>query len=283
MSFPRPDPLLRLRRAPSLRTRRTLVVCPGFETRIWRYERLAAHLTDWIPEFVFRPEDLPPSIKNTTALRKLMENGVRHLYDEETTTSRGELGELLLHVACRQFCGTFPAISKLFYKTASNDIVKGFDIAHVRYSKEAGAELWLGEAKFYKNGRSAVIDALQSINAHLDAGFLKAEKALLGGKLSRDTPGYSHIRWLFDPDTSLDDIFARLVIPILIAYNSDSCRRYNDNASYDLALEREISLLDTHISGRIRDDIEIVTIYVPMDTKERLQASFNKKLLGYRT
>ena len=147
MSFPKPDQeVLSPRSASASGKHPTIVVCPGFETRIWRYERLAAHLTDWLPEFVFRPEDLPPEIVNTTAIRKLMERAVNHLYDENTKTSRGELGELLLHVTCRQFCNTFPAVSKLFYKTSTNEVVKGFDIAHVRMKTESEVELWLGEA-----------------------------------------------------------------------------------------------------------------------------------------
>src|SRR5262245_7066038 len=83
MSFPKPDTLLTLRPAPPDCATKTLIACPGFETRIWRYERLAAHLTDWLPEFVFRPEDLPSEIVNTTALRKLMERAVGHLYEED--------------------------------------------------------------------------------------------------------------------------------------------------------------------------------------------------------
>src|SRR5712691_204515 len=173
-------------------------ICPGFELKKWRYERLAAHLTDWLPEFSIRHDDLPEDIKNTTDFRKLIELAARRVYNTEKTESRGEIGELLLHAVCRQFPGTFPTVSKVYYKTSSNDVVKGFDLVHTRYDESSDElELWLGDAKFYISGNGAVAQAISSITAHLNAGFLTAEKMLLGGKVSSDTPGYAKLEWLF--------------------------------------------------------------------------------------
>jgi hypothetical protein len=55
---------------------------------------------------------------------------------------RGEIGELLLHVICREVFKTYPAITKYFYKDSSNNTVKGFDAVHVVVTK-TGLELWL--------------------------------------------------------------------------------------------------------------------------------------------
>jgi hypothetical protein len=280
--FPIPTYFLAGRSAPGQCATPTIIACPGFDAKVWRYDRLAAHMTDWLPEFVFRPEDLPSNIENTTALRKLMERAVHHLYTEDTKTSRGELGELLLHIVCRQFCGTFPAISKLFYKTSSNEFVKGFDIAHVREDKSKNIEIWLGEAKFYQDGPSAVREAVASVNTHLKRGFLKSEKVLLGGKISPETPGYEKLQWIFDQDTPLDEIFSRIVIPILIAYDSDSCSKYLDDPSYDAGLAKEIIKLDGALSNKIKT-VDVVAAYVPMNTKTFLQEAFDKRLQGYRS
>jgi hypothetical protein len=282
MSFPLPDALLVQRITPQDLVHESVVACPGFETKIWRFERLAAHLTDWLPEFVFRPDDLPDAILSTSAIRRLMERAVEHLYKEDTSTSRGELGELVLHICCRQFFSTFPAISKLRYKTSSNDVVKGFDIAHVRAISEDEVELWLGEAKFFQDGRDAIRKAVQSINTHLSNEFMKSEKIMLGGKVSPLTPGYKHIQWIFDQDTSLDEIFSRIVIPVLISYDSNACELYNDDLGYDKELEKELRKLDSLLEGRIKAGIDVMVFYFPMNTKERLQVSFDKKLSGYR-
>ena len=198
-SLPLPTPFLTTRLRYKGDPHDYVSVCAGFEVKTWRFERLAAHLTDWLPDFVFRPEDLPEHLDNTSAFRRMMERAVTYLYSEETTASRGELGELLLHVICRQFCDTFPAVSKIFYKTSSNEVVKGFDVAHTRYiSGDDEIELWLGEAKFYQDGKSAVAEAVKSLAQHLERGFLTAEKFMVGPKISKETPGYDHVSWLFD-------------------------------------------------------------------------------------
>jgi hypothetical protein len=55
----------------------------------------------------------------------------------------------------------------------SNDQVTGFDSALVTYDEGSGdVELWLGEAKFYKDTKAALTAALASLKGHLDEGFL---------------------------------------------------------------------------------------------------------------
>lgn len=257
-------------------------VCPGFELKKWRFERLAAHLTDWLPDFAIRHDDLPDEIRGITEYRKLIEQAALRVYNTEKTESRGEIGELLLHAVCRQFSGTFPTVSKVYYKTSSNDVVKGFDLVHTRYDEIADElQLWLGEAKFYTSGNAAVAEAISSITTHLEAGFLNAEKMLLGGKISSDTPGYSKLEWLFERDTPLDEIFERLVIPILIAYDSDNPVKYLDDASYDAALLDEIDAFQEKFARKLPNELSIYCIYFPMDSKKSLIEAFDRKLGAY--
>ena len=280
--YPIPTPLLSARKSETIEARKLLVPCPNFDNRSWRFKRLAAHLTDWLPEFSFRPDDLPSHIENTSEVRRLMERAIEHLHSEGAGPSRGELGELLLHVCCRQFFGTFPAVSKLFYKTSSNDIVKGFDLAHVRFTEDDGIEIWLGEAKFYKNGKKAVSAAIRSVNEHLNRGFLRSEKIMIGGKISPQTPGYEKLQWMFDVDTPLDEIFDRIVIPILITFDSTSSASYIDEESYSDKLDKELSTLDDMF---FKHGIEanIAKILIPMNTKKMLQDEFNRRIGFYRS
>jgi hypothetical protein len=78
----------------------------------WRFERLAAHLIDWLPDFAINHADLPPSIENITDYRKLIETAAERIYKTEKSEHRGEIGELLLHAICRQFSGTFTDLEK---------------------------------------------------------------------------------------------------------------------------------------------------------------------------
>lgn len=248
----------------------------------WRFERLAAHLIDWLPDFAINHDDLPLTIENITDYRKLVEKAAERIYKTEKSEHRGEIGELLLHAICRQFSGTFPAVSKIYYKDASNDVVKGFDLVHTRFAPETSElQLWLGEAKFYTSGTDAVGDAIASIRKHLDAGFLTSEKILVGAKVSRDTPAFSKLEWLFDRDTPLDEIFQRLVIPILIAYDSQSTADYQDCSTYDAALIGEFAGFQRALSGRLPTNISFHCFYVPMHSKRSLIDSFDKKLGGF--
>jgi len=54
----------------------------------------------------------------------------RHIYKTKKTESRGEIGELILHIACVQEFGASPVLLKLALKTSSNDTVKGYDGVH---------------------------------------------------------------------------------------------------------------------------------------------------------
>lgn len=279
--FPIPRSILIQRQGTKLDTLDVFVPCPEFEAKQWRYERFAANLTDWVPEFVFRPEDLPDTIESLTDVRHLMERAVGHLYKESAAASRGELGELILHVCCRQFFESYPAVSKLYYKTSANDVVKGFDLFHVRITGDE-IELWLGEAKFWTDGRAAVRDAANSIKKHMEAGFMRAEKILLGGKISSTTPGYERLQWIFEQDTKLDQIFDRIVVPVLITYDSDACSNFETEEKYDEDLTAEVSELNDLFKSFALPEAIYVNFYVPMNNKTKLQSAFDSKLRAYR-
>lgn len=277
-----PLPFLELRLLEDTQDPRKNCICPGFELKEWRSQRLAAHLMDWLPDFAISHEDLPTKIRNITDYRKLIENAAERIYETEKSETRGEIGELLLHAVCRQFAGTFPAVSKVYYKDSSNDVVKGFDLVHTRYDKEEGElQLWLGEAKFYTSAKDAVQDAIRSIKKHIERGFLTSEKVLIGPKISSDTPGYSTLQWLCERDTPLDQIFQRLVIPILIAYNSPSSASYENSDSYNAQLRLEIETLQKILLKRLPSQISAYLFYFPMNTKQDLIEHFDRRLSGF--
>lgn len=276
-----PKPFLASRVSDDRQNPKFNCICPGFELKKWRFERLAAHLIDWLPDFAIRQDHLPPEIENITDYRKLIELAAERIYKTEKSRLRGEIGELLLHAICRQFSGTFPAVSKIYYKDSSNDVVKGFDLVHTKYDPRANElQLWLGEAKFYTSGPDAIADAIASVRKHLDAGFLTSEKILLGGKISSDTPGYSTLKHLFDRDTPLDQLFQRLIIPILIAYDSSVTASFEDDASYNAALLKEFATFQKSLAG-LATNVSVYCFYFPMNSKQLLVDSFDKKLGGY--
>jgi hypothetical protein len=213
--------------------------CAGFELGKWRLEPLSRHLIAWLPAAILRPHEVPPHVGDWFQSARA---AAMRFFKDVDPTKRGEIGELLLHIICRQEFDTFPTLGKLFYKSATNDTVKGFDLVHSRYFEaQDKLELWLGEAKFYSDGKQAVYAAVASINEHLKSGFLQQEKALIGPLLRKDTPGYNKLKWIFNDNTSLDELVDRIVIPTLVTFDSKHAKRYpGDLAIYRTAVEAEI-------------------------------------------
>src|SRR5690606_14907054 len=102
---------------------------------------------------------------------KLIKRAAKTVYQSEKYEKRGEFGEILLHIGMRQFYETLPAISKVFYKTSSNETVKGFDAVHIVRNPE-GLELWVGETKFYRCIKTAIRDVVPEIIEHLETNYL---------------------------------------------------------------------------------------------------------------
>jgi len=122
-----------------------------------------------------------------------MEEAAARVYISEAYQTRGEVGEIALHVVCRDFFGTIPISPRVFYKSASNDVVKAFDMVHARFNSKGEFKIWLGESKIYEDGVSAAADAVKSIGAHIDNGFLTNEKILLGSQVPESTPNYAKV------------------------------------------------------------------------------------------
>src|SRR3546814_602433 len=175
--------------------------CAGFEIKQWRCNAFADHVIEWLPDYALKEDEL--NVNHGNMYVRLREAAAR-VYSTNNYGKRGELGEIVLHAICRDFFGTIPLAPRVFYKTSSNDVVKSFDMAHIRYSDGEKFEIWLGESKFYKSGTEAIASAIESIQQHIDAGFLIHEKLLLGPQVSKKLPLFDRIRELLASLTSLE-------------------------------------------------------------------------------
>jgi hypothetical protein len=157
-------------------------LCAGFETGVWRSEGFAFHLAEWLPEYALPEEEL--GISHANSLAKINQAAIR-VYTSPKYEKRGEAGEIALHAVCREFFSTIPISPRVFYKSASNDVVKAFDMVHARLLEGRPVEIWLGESKLYQDGSAAIRDAVESIRTHIDAGFLSNEKLLIGPQIPK--------------------------------------------------------------------------------------------------
>jgi hypothetical protein len=233
---------------------------------------------EWIADYALAEDEL--SVTHANMYVKMKQAAVR-IYTSEKYQTRGELGEIALHAICRDFFETIPIAPRVFYLTSSNDVVKSFDMVHVRYAGEH-FELWLGEAKLFQDAKQAISAAISSVLQHLDEGFLNREKLILGPQISKSVPRYNEIRELFSSQESLDEIFKAAVFPVLIAAESQAVAGHNEHCdSYRECVEAELSQLAERIKAAdLHTRIEIRLVYLPLLSKDNLTSAFDKKLKG---
>ncbi|MDA5245325.1 DUF1837 domain-containing protein [Agrobacterium tumefaciens] len=253
--------------------------CAGFELKAWRCNALADHLIDWIADYALKEEELSGSHGNMYVRLK---QAAARIYSTENYGKRGEIGEILLHAVCRDFFSTIPLAPRVFYLTSSNEVVKSFDLVHVRPLDTSSFEIWLGEAKFYKDSDDAIRAAISSVEAHIDQGFLNNEKLILGPQVSKDVPYWAEIRKLLSSRTSLDELFKSAVFPICIACDSYAVGGHETHCeSYSAAVVKEIDILASKVvDSGLNQKITIQLIYVPLASKDSLAEAFDKRLKG---
>lgn len=254
-----------------------LVVCAGYESGQWRCEQLARHVIDWLPEFV-----LPPEEHENVNVGNCMEHirrAARTVYTTEKYQKRGEFGELLLYAILRQFYGTIPAIAKLYFKTATNDTVKGFDAVHV-VANGTDLELWLGEVKLYTSVSKAIHDVVEELHAHFKSNYLRDEFLLITNKLDDSMPHAAVLRSLLDENTSLDQVFTQIRVPVLLTYDSKSLANHTSVCdAFRTALEAEARKAHAAFAAAgPPPDITIHLILLPLNTKGSLVTAVDTKL-----
>ncbi len=275
-----PDPLLEVRVQFLDAPMATTALCAGFQGGEWRGTQLADHMFQWLPFAALNQEhQLSFAAHNFVEMLKL---AAAHIYHTKKTASRGELGELLLHLACISHFKTVPVLCKLLLKTSPNDTVKGFDGVHLLPTDNA-FELWLGEAKFYTDAADALRDAADSIKSHYLPAFLQTEKAMIFGHIAEGIPHRERVLNLFRQQTSSDELLKMSVFPVLLTYESATISTHGeitDNFVSQLSVEVE----------RIRASFGNLTqgmplrfqlILVPMKSKRLVVESFDQKLVPF--
>lgn len=241
----------------------------GYELKIWRADALAGHVLDWVLDFAMRPEERRPLSPGRA--RQIMRRAVDATFGNGA--DRGVPGEVLLHAVCRQFFGSDTVISKVFFKTADNDTYKGFDGVHCVHDDDDELELWLGEAKFYRRLGQAIAAALDDLDEHLERGYLRNEFAIVSEKIDDSHPHAEELRRLMHPNTSLDEVFDRIVVPVLIAYDSAATHEHEKVCpAYLEDLEAEARRAWLRFSRGVDASLPVTVrlFLIPMDDKKTL-------------
>ncbi|MBS0174611.1 MAG: DUF1837 domain-containing protein [Nitrospira sp.] len=253
--------------------------CAGYDGGKFRNDELATYMFDWLPEFALKYSELE-EFNSGTAMR-LVKQAAKTVYTTDKYQKRGEFGELLLHALVRQVFNSEPAISKIYYKSAMNETVKGFDAVHIVEDGD-NLELWLGEVKFYNgNGNRAITDLVNEIIDHTQREYLKDEFILIGTKLDPNWKHTPKLRQLISGRTPLDQVFTRICIPALFTYESDSVAAHTqETTAFKLALEAEILALHSNMASANLPAVRVHLFIVPLHKKQDLLKILHEKLEG---
>ncbi|WP_439257069.1 HamA C-terminal domain-containing protein [Lonepinella sp. BR2271] len=282
MSFPEPpEPFLEVRVHDF--TNNPLVpvcaLCVGYEGGEWRASSFASHVMEWLPEFCL-PIDKLNNFSSSNGLR-LIREAARLVYQTDKYQTRGEFGELFLHMVLRQIYKSIPVISKIYFKDSANNTVKGYDAVHAIEINEK-LELWLGEVKFYKDKNKAIKDVIDEIKDHIKIDYMKNEKMFILNKMDKSIPYYDKLSKLLNTNTSLDKLFDCVCIPILITYESSVLTKY-DKSTDDFKKDcvNEVMDIRKDLESKLRDlnlPVKIYLFLIPLQNKSILLSRLNDEL-----
>ena len=259
---------------------RLAVVTAGYEQKEWRAEALARHIMDWVLDFALRPAERQPLSPGRAM--ETMRRAVRATFGNGT--DRGVPAEILLHAVCRQLFGSDPVISKVWFKTADNDTYKGFDGVHCVHGNNDQLELWLGEAKFYKSVNRAIASALSDLQEHFEQDYLHNEFAIIADKIDTDHPHADELRKMMHPNTSLDDVFDQIVVPVFITYDSTATANHDHVCpEYEEALEAEARKAWMRFANGIDTKLPVTIrlFLLPMADKVAVMEALTEELRGW--
>ncbi|WP_273652245.1 HamA C-terminal domain-containing protein [Cellulomonas fimi] len=269
-----------------------LGVCAGFEDGAWRHRQLSYDLVQWATDWILSADELE-EFSSTNHL-DLFNKALSRVYETIDYKRRGEVGELLLHIILRTFLKSERLITRIYFKDAANDTVKGFDAVHVVESGQeddgtSSLELWLGEAKFYTDSRSAMAEIYEELRVHLQRDYLRYEFAAISDKIPRAYPHRDEIRALLARKTSLDAAFRRVVIPVFITYDSDVTGKHGESSQvYLQEIEAELAqewetFKRRYSSWTLPRTVRAHLFLLPMATKQTLVDAFDGRLKAWQT
>ncbi|MGN6608973.1 MAG: HamA C-terminal domain-containing protein [Jatrophihabitans sp.] len=258
-------------------------LCPGYEQTLWRDEALVRDVFDrHLASFALPYSDVSTFTDSNAAAQ--LRKAAKAIYNTDKFQKRGEFGELFLHSVCRDLFRSEPAISKITFKDSPNDTVKGFDSVHV-VEIDGELELWLGEVKLYQNLGQAIRDVTAELAEHLSSDYLRREFVAVVNKLDPAWPHAQQIARLLDENTSLDEVFDALTVPILLTYDSEAvsansqvCAQYTEalTAEARVGWEDFVKRCDPGWPARLR------LILLPLKSKVRLVDLMHNRLQAWQ-
>lgn len=215
-------------------------------------------------------------ISNDTSL----EDEVREL----ETNNRGEFGELLLHLLLRDFKGTMPLMSKVFFSDTRGVPAHGFDAVH--YIPES-RQLWVGESKLYGNAKSGMKELVKDLHAHINRDYLYEQFVLIEKNVNtQHNPDKDYWIKQLQKNERLADMISDLNIAMLCLYPHDVYQKQLEETlneveglEYHKAHIRDLKeYFDSINDCQLKDKVNIVLLLFPVKDKNEFVMKLHHKL-----
>jgi hypothetical protein len=214
-------------------------------------------------------------------------------YKQDKNLSRGEFGELILHVLLREYHNTVPLLSKIYFKDTYGATVHGFDGVHIEPSTKT---LWLGESKLYSDGKKGVKSLINDVKNHFTCNYLHDEFSIISKKVELYSKkgcndkyylASQSIReeWLkrLESYTSFNEILDKVNIPLLCTYSSAEFSEYNNEKLPDFlqAYTNGVTEIKKYFDDQYSHnwtDLNIILLLFPVQDKNELVKRMHRRL-----
>lgn len=196
--------------------------------------------------------------------------------------SKGIFSELILHFLLREFKNTVALVSKIYFKDSFSHEAHGFDAVHISTDNK----LWLGETKFYNNGKRGLKMLIDDLNTHFKHDYLKEQFVIISRALVHNNELREEWISKLSNATRLEEIFDMIVVPLLCIYEDDVAsniieainNKMDSNTIYLEHISEMKKYFDENNTFKNNDCVQTLLILLPVESKNRIVSGMLSKI-----
>jgi hypothetical protein len=209
-----------------------------------------------------------------------IKRAAKKVYASPKYQARGEFGELILHVMIRDYFGGIPLIRKIFFKSSTNDTVKGYDGVFIVKS-ESSCDIWLGESKLYTSISSVYANLRNSLLSNANSDYLENEFICLADHIDKEFEEryeWENIMTYIRSHDDLKKAFNKVIIPVFVGYETT----FYSTIDFIKNIYTELTTIESKIRKDNSDlNLELVIIIFPIESKQLFLDKMNEILRGF--
>jgi hypothetical protein len=123
---------------------------------------------------------------------------------------------------------------------------------------------------------------IKELQVHLGREYLKTEFVAITRKCVSEVPDQIIMKKLTDRNLSLDKIFQRLCVPVLLTYDSTTVSQFTEvSFSFQEKLKAEVTKLADSFRGKLPDlKARVFLCLMPLGEKEQLTKTVHEVVLA---